>query len=247
MYNKIYNDDCLNILKKIKNESIDLIIVDPPYFLSNDGKSIRNGKIVSVNKGDWDKRKTKEEKLLFTKKWLSECKRTLKNNGSIFITGTYHNIFDVYNVCQKEGLKLINFITWNKIDPPPLIYKNKFRFAAEHILWVKKGENHKYNYQNMYYINNEEMTDVWRIPAVSLKEKTFGWHPTQKPLKLMERMILACTDKNEVVLDPFMGSGTTIVASKKLNRRYIGIEQNQEYFNIAKKRIESTKNDKSVV
>lgn len=247
MYNKIYNDDCLNVLKKLKDNSIDLIIADPPYFLSNGGKSINNGKIVSVNKGEWDKVNSRGEKLLFTEKWIKACKRVIKPTGSIFIMGSYHNIFDVYDACYKYGLKIINFITWNKTDPPPLIYKNKFRFSAEHILWVKKGKVHKFNYKYIYNVNSEEMTDVWRLSAVSLPEKKFGYHPTQKPIKLMERMIFACTDEGDVVLDPFMGSGTTVVASKKLNRKFIGIEKEISYFNIAKSRIQSTKVSKKML
>lgn len=247
MYNKIYNDDCLLKLKEFKSNSIDLVIADPPYFLSNGGLSISSGKIVSVDKGEWDKSLSKTEQVLFTKKWIGECKRILKNSGSIFITGTYHNIFDVYNVCKAEGLKLINLITWNKVDPPPLIYKNKFRFAAEHILWLKKGYTYKFNYKTMCEVKGKEMTDVWYIAAVPSPEKAYGRHPTQKPLELIERMILACTCEGDVVLDPFMGSGTTIVASKKLNRKYIGIEKEREYFDIAMRRIEATKDNKNVL
>lgn len=241
MYNKIYHDNCLNKLMDFKSNSIDLIVADPPYFLSNGGKTINNGKIVSVDKGEWDKKSSKEEQIIFTETWIKECKRIVKNTGSIFITGTHHNIFDVYNVCCKNDLKLINFITWNKVDPPPLIYKNKFRFSSEHILWIKKGKHHKFNYQTIYKIENKEMTDVWKLNAVNMSEKSCGYHPTQKPLKLIERMVLACTDEGDIVLDPFMGSGTTMVAAKKLNRRYVGIEQEVEYFNIAEKRIQSTK------
>lgn len=247
MFNKIYNADCLDVLKQIDDNSLDLIIADPPYFLSNGGKSISSGRIVSVNKGEWDKVKSKEEKLLFTSNWIEECRRIIKPMGSIFIMGTYHNIFDVYNICYKYGLKIINFITWNKTDPPPLIYKNKFRFAAEHILWVKKGKIHKFNYEYMYNINNEEMTDVWRLNAVALREKKFGYHPTQKPIKLIERMILACTNEGDIVLDPFMGSGTTIVVAKRLNRQFIGIEKESKYFNIAKSRIQLIKVGKKML
>lgn len=241
MYNMIYNDDCINIMKEIKSGIIDLIVADPPYFLSNGGKSISSGKIVCVNKGNWDKKESKEEIIIFTKKWINECTRVLKPAGSLFITGTHHNIFDVYNMCNSCGLKIINFITWCKTDPPPLIYKNKFRFGSEHILWLRKSQKHKFNYENIYKINNFEMTDVWNISSVTSMEKTFGKHPTQKPIELIKRMIIACTDENDIVLDPFMGSGTTIVAAKILGRRYIGIEKEQEYFNIAKKRINAIK------
>ena len=235
----LYNDDCLEILKKIKSDSIDLIFADPPYFLSNGGKSIRSGKVVSVNKGEWDKKENYEDITLFTKKWINECYKALKTGGSIWVSGTIHNIFDVKNAMDEVGFKIINIIVWHKSDPPPLIYKNKFRFSYELIIWASKGFNHTFNYEDMFKINNAELEDVWTIPAVQMNEKKFGYHPTQKPEKLLERIIKSSSKEGETVLDPFMGSGTTCYVAKKLNRNYIGIEKEKKFFNISKRRIDS--------
>lgn len=233
----LYNDDCINIMKKLDSNSVNMIFADPPYFLSNDGLSIKNGKIVSVNKGEWDKPKSYQDTLQFTKSWLAECTRVLRYDGSIWVTGTYHNIFDVYKVMQEQGLKLINIVIWHKIDPPPLIFKNKFRFSYEFIIWARKGNKHVFNYDYTFDVNKEEMHDVWDLPAVQMDEKSFGYHPTQKPECLLERIILSSTKENDIILDPFMGSGTTCVVAKKLNRKYIGIEKDEKYFQIAYNRV----------
>lgn len=214
-----------------------MVFADPPYFLSNNGKSISSGKVVSVNKGEWDKRQNYSDVLEFTRKWLLGCYRVLKNGGSIWVSGTSHNIFDVKKVMDKIGFNIINIIIWHKLDPPPLIYRNKFRFSYEFIIWGKKGRFHYFDYDAMYKVNNKEMEDVWNLPAVSMNEKKHGKHPTQKPECLLERILLASTKKGQIVLDPFMGSGTTCVVAKKLKRKYIGIEKEEQYFNIAKKRI----------
>lgn len=235
----LYNDDCIEVLKTLKANSIDLIFADPPYFLSNGGKSIHNGKVVSVNKGDWDDKSKYEDSLKFTENWISEAYRVLKFGGSIWVSGTVHNIFDVKSCLDKIGYKTINIIAWHKSDPPPLIYKNKFKFSYELIIWASKGFKHTFNYDEMFKVSNEEMQDVWTIPAVSKSEKKFGYHPTQKPEALLERIIIATSNEKETVLDPFSGSGTTCYVAKKLNRKYIGIEKNKEFFNISKKRIDS--------
>lgn len=235
--NKIIHGDCIEKLRSIEIGTIDTIFADPPYYLSNGGLSYNSGKVVSVNKGDWDKYTSKNDIYNFTKSWLIESKRVLKGNGSIFISGTHHNIFIVGNVLKELGYTVVNFITWEKLDPPPLIYKNKLRFSAEHIIWAKPNKKHKFNYQLMYNVDEKEMTDVWKLSAVKVYEKKHGKHPTQKPIELLKRIILATTKKNDVVLDPFMGSGTTCVAAKQLGRQYIGIEQNEEYFNLAKRRL----------
>ncbi len=235
----LYNGDCIEILKTLKNNSIDLIFADPPYFLSNGGKSIHSGKIVSVNKGDWDDKTKYNNHLEFTKQWISECYRVLKYNGSIWISGTMHNIFDIKKYLDELGFKIINIVVWHKADPPDLIFKNKLKFSYELVIWASKGNKHTFNYNEMYEINGTELEDVWTIPAVLMSEKKFGYHPTQKPEALLERIIKACTNKGDLVLDPFSGSGTTCFVAKKLERDYIGIEKNEEYFNISKKRIES--------
>lgn len=238
MFFILYNDDCIKIMKSIDNESVDVIFADPPYFLSNGGKSISNGRVVSVNKGEWDKKENYVNILSFTKEWINECYRILKKKCSIWISGTYHNIFDVKNTIDEVGFKIINIVIWKKTDPPPLIYKNKCRFSYEFLIWADKGYSHTFNYDNMFDINNRELEDVWTLPAVSISEKKYGYHPTQKPECLLERIISASTKENYLVLDPFMGSGTTGIVCKRMNRRFIGIEKELKYFKIAKNRIE---------
>ena len=235
----LYNADCIEVLKTLKPNSIDLIFADPPYFLSNGGKSIHSGKVVSVNKGDWDDKSKYDNHLQFTKEWIQQSFRVLRYGGSIWISGTVHNIFDVKNYLDEIGFKIINIVVWHKSDPPPLIYKNKLKFSYELIIWAKKGGKHTFNYDDMFEIVGEEMQDVWTIPAVQMSEKKFGYHPTQKPEVLLERIIKACSNVGDTVLDPFSGSGTTCYVAKRLNRKYIGIEKEKEYFNISKRRIDS--------
>lgn len=224
-------------MRSIDDESVDVVFADPPYFLSNGGKSISNGKIVSVNKGEWDKKENYVNILNFTNEWINECYRILKKKCSIWISGTYHSIFDVKKVIDEVGFKIINIVIWKKTNPPPLIYKNKCRFSYEFLIWADKGYGHTFNYDNMFNINNGELEDVWTLPAVSISEKTYGYHPTQKPECLLERIINASTKENYLVLDPFMGSGTTGIVCKRMNRGFIGIEKEFKYFKMAKNRI----------
>lgn len=173
----------------------------------------------------------------FTYNWLKECHRILKYDGTIWVSGTHHNVFDIERNMKKIGFNIINIVIWHKSDPPPLIYKNKFRFSYEFIIWAKKGSKHYFNYDEMYGVNNQEMEDVWLMDAVQMSEKKHGYHPTQKPEKLLERIIKASSKEGDIVLDPFLGSGTTCYVAKRLNRKYIGIEKEEKYFNIAIKRI----------
>jgi len=233
----LYNNDCIEVLKEMGKETVDMIFADPPYFLSNDGFSISSGKVVSVNKGEWDKKENYKDVNQFTKLWLEGCYKVLKKGGTIWVTGTHHNIFDVEREMKELGFKIINIVIWNKTDPPPLIYRNKFRFSYEFIIWAGKGKGHYFNYEEMYKVNEEEMQDVWHLPSVTMKEKKYGKHPTQKPECLLERIILCSTKESHTVLDPFMGSGTTCVVASKLNRNFVGIEKNKQYFNICKNRV----------
>ena len=233
----LYNGDCIEIMKTLPNDSIDMIFADPPYFLSNGGLSIHSGKVVSVNKGEWDKKENYEDTKKFTNEWISECKRLLKTGGSIWISGTQHNIFNIHEVLIDLEFKINNIVIWHKIDPPPLIYKNKFQFSYEFIIWASKGKAKTFNYDEMYKINNQEMHDVWNLPAVTMKEKKYGYHPTQKPEKLLKIIIQATSNINDVILDPFMGSGTTGIVSKRLKRRFVGIEKDKTFYNLAYNRI----------
>ncbi len=233
----LYLGDCIEVMKKLERNKVDLIFADPPYFLSNDGQSIRSGKVVSVNKGDWDKKENYDNVDSFTYNWLKECYRILKYDGTIWVSGTHHNIFDIEKNMKRIGFKIINIVIWHKSDPPPLIYKNKFRFSYEFIIWAKKGGKHYFNYDEMYSVNNQEMEDVWLMDAVQMSEKKHGYHPTQKPEALLDRIIKATSKEGDIVLDPFLGSGTTCFVAKRLNRKYIGIEKEEKYFKIAIKRI----------
>lgn len=240
----LYLGDCIDVMKLIETESIDVIFADPPYFLSNGGQSISSGKKVSVNKGEWDKKANYSDTSVFTNRWLSECYRLLKTNGTIWVSGTHHNIFEVEKEMSRIGYKIINIIIWHKSDPPPLLYKNKFRFSYEMIIWAKKSVGYTFNYNRMFEINDKEMEDVWTLSAVQNREKCFGYHPTQKPECLIERIIVASSDKGDVILDPFMGSGTTCFVAKKLRRKFIGIEKEEKYYTIANKRVDSLTDDK---
>lgn len=223
------------------NFHFDMIFADPPYFLSNDGISVQAGKIVSVNKGEWDRGGSPEQIDDFNRRWIGLCRDKLKDNGTIWISGTYHNIFSVANNLTELGFKILNVITWAKTNPPPNISCRYFTYSSEFIIWARKSvkKPHHFNYELMKQLNDDkQMTDVWRLPAIAPWEKTCGKHPTQKPLALLTRIILASTDKNAWVLDPFAGSSTTGIAANLVGRRYLGIEREQEFVEISRKRRE---------
>lgn len=236
---KLVNADSLSYLKKIQSDSIDVIFADPPYFLSNDGISCKNGKQVSVNKGEWDKIENQKDKIDWNTKRIKEAKRILKKDGTIWICGTFHNIYDIGYILEKEEFKIINNITWEKPNPPPNLACRCFTNSTETILWAKKSEKskHCFNYDLMKGLNNgKQMKDVWQLTAPKKEEKLFGKHPTQKPEKLLELIIKASTNENDLILDPFCGSGTTGIVAKKLNRKFIGIDNSSEFLEISKKR-----------
>ena len=233
--------DSFELLPEMRAESIDVIFADPPYFLSNDGFSVQSGKRVSVNKGDWDKISTLEEKHEFNRKWLRLAKRVLKPNGTIWVSGTLHNIYSVGMALEQEGFKILNNVTWQKTNPPPNLSCRYFTHSTETILWAKKNDKsarHYFNYELMKELNNgKQMKDVWSGTLTPHKEKTFGKHPTQKPLYILERILLASTREGETILDPFCCSSTTGVVCKSLFRKYIGIDINEEFIELSKKRL----------
>lgn len=244
----LYKGDSLKILKNIKPKSIDVIFADPPYFLSSNGITCSGGKIVSVNKGDWDKSITLKEKHNFNKKWIKLCKDVLKDDGTIWISGTMHNIYSIGMALEENGFKIINNITWKKLNPPPNISCKCFVHSTETILWAKKdikNVKYKFNYDLMKKLNNnKQMKDVWETSLTKPSEKKCGKHPTQKPIELLKKIILASTNENDLILDPFNGSGTTGIVASKLKRRYIGIEKEKEYLDLTIKRKESDENEK---
>ena len=230
--------DTFELLPQFKFQ-FDMIFADPPYFLSSGGISVQSGKIVCVDKGEWDKSMSQDEINEFNLKWLSLCRDKLKKNGTIWISGTYHNIFSVANCLTQLGYKILNVITWAKTNPPPNISCRYFTYSTEFIIWARKSEKvaHYYNYELMKMINDgKQMTDVWRLPAIAPWEKTCGKHPTQKPIPLLARIIMASTEAGAWILDPFAGSSTTGIAANLLGRRYLGIEQDEEYAEMGKAR-----------
>ena len=245
---KLIQGDSLKVLRNIEPNSIDMVFADPPYFLSNNGISCSDGKMVSVNKGPWDKAISIKEKHEFNKKWIRLCKKILKENGTIWISGTMHNIYSIGMALEEEGFKIINNITWRKLNPPPNISCRAFTHSTETILWAKKADKknkHKFNYSLMKKINNnKQMKDVWETSLTKPSEKTCGKHPTQKPIEILERIILASTEENDLILDPFNGSGTTGIAANRLKRRYIGIEKEKEYLDLTIRRKESDISEK---
>lgn len=241
----ILHGDCMQRIAELPDNSVRAIFADPPYFLSNGGISVQSGKQVCVDKGDWDKGGTPEYIYEFNRQWLSLCRSKLTDDGTIWISGTHHNIHVVMRCLQELGYKVLNTITWQKSDPPPNLSCRYFNFSTELIIWARKSEKkpHKFNYELMKQLNGgSQMTDVWRIPAVSKYEKNCGKHPTQKPLRLLYRIVLASTDEGDTILDPFSGSATTGIAANLLGRNYIGIEQDAGFVQLAQRRREELEN-----
>lgn len=241
------NGDSFKLLKEF-DFKFDMIFADPPYFLSNGGISLQSGKVVSVDKGEWDKGMSQDEVMAFNMEWLRLCRDKLKDNGSIWISGTYHNIFSVAHSLTVLGYKILNVVTWEKTNPPVNISCRYFKYSTEFIIWARKMKKvpHKFNYELMKELNGgKQMTDVWRMPAIGRWEKTCGKHPTQKPLRLLVRIILATTSQGDWILDPFSGSSTTGIAANLCGRRFAGIEQEEAYCRLSKARREEIDNIES--
>ena len=236
--------DCVEVLSQFDFQ-FDMIFADPPYHLSNGGISVQSGKMVSVNKGDWDKSKGFEEDYNFDKKWLSACRKKLKNNGTIWVSGTYHNIFSVARCLTELDFKILNCITWVKTNPPPNLSCRYFTYSAEYILWARREQKtpHFYNYELMKTLNGgTQMRDVWTLPAIAKWEKSCGKHPTQKPLSVLSRIIQASTQENAWILDPFTGSSTTGIAASLFHRRFLGIDMEEKFLQMSRDRREELEN-----
>lgn len=245
----LYLDDCIMRMYKMQVQSVDMIFADPPYYLSNGGITVKSGKMVSVNKAEWDVSSGVADDFKFHEKWLKAAKRVLKPNGTIWISGTYHSIYLCGHALQKLEYKVLNDITWFKPNGAPNISCRYFTASHETLIWAapSKVTKHTFNYKAMKHSKWEEdvfkkedkqMRSVWCIPTPGPSEKRHGKHPTQKPIALLERIIEASSNKGDVVLDPFNGSGTTGVAALKLGRKYIGIDNVEEYLKVTIDRIE---------
>lgn len=218
---------------------VDMVFADPPYFLSNDGLSIQSGQIISVNKGEWDRSRGMNFVNEFNRKWLSLVRDKMKEDATIWVSGTMHNIFSVGQILTELGFKILNIVTWEKTNPPPNFSCRYLTHSTEQIIWARKSPrtSHYFNYDLMKSLNGgKQMKDVWRLPAIAPWEKTCGKHPTQKPLSLLMRLILASTRPGAWILDPFAGSSTTGIASNLLHRKYIGIDQEEQYLQISRAR-----------
>lgn len=246
---RLFLGDCIELLEKISPESVDMIFADPPYMLSNGGITCQAGKVVSVNKGDWDISKGFDEDLGFHIRWINACRRVLKPNGTIWISGTYHSIYACGYALQKSNFKILNDICWYKPNASPNMTCRYFTASHETLLWAKKEEKtkHTFNYETMKNGSwgkdkikkpNKQMRSVWEIPTTKASEKKFGKHPTQKPLELLRRIVLASTNKDDLILDPFTGSSTTGIMALELGRKFIGIDLEKEYLDLSIKRFE---------
>ena len=256
--NIIYNGDCIEILNKEVNEkSIDLIFADPPYNLSGNGlkwKGNKTGGDWHMVNEKWDKM-SEPEYIQFTRKWISACNRVLKDVGSFYISCSYHNISEVMIVLKQFSFKVNNIITWHKTNAMPNMTRRVFTHSTEFVVWAVKGKGWIFNYEKMKEMNPEkqkdgrvkQMRDIWQLPLVQGDERLQGrsgraLHPTQKPEEMLRRIILAGTNEDDIVLDPFLGSGTTAYVAKKNGRKWIGIEKDEEYVNAAKKRLNTELN-----
>ena len=256
-YNKIINGDCIEILNsEIQKESINLIFADPPYNLSGNGLQWKGNKTggdwFMVNE-EWDKM-TPTDYMKFTREWITGCHKALKNNGSIYIACSYHNIGEMMIVLKQLDFKINNIITWYKTNAMPNMTRRVFTHSTEFVIWAVKGKGWTFNYNLLKEINpnkkkdgsDKQMRDFWEMPLVQGKERLRGnngkaLHPTQKPEEMLKRIILGSSNKGDIVLDPFMGSGTTAFVAKKYGRKYIGIEKDLKYFNAIQDRLKEVK------
>lgn len=238
----LFQGDSLEILEKFEDETFDMVFADPPYFLSNDGVTCKSGRMVSVNKGRWDRSQGVQENHEFNLHWLEQCQRVLKPNGTIWVSGTQHVIYSIGFAMQTLGYKVLNDIAWFKVNPPPNLSCRYFTHGTETIIWAGRSDatKHTFNYKAMKEDNGgKQMKNLWSIMSPRKAEKEFGKHPTQKPIKLLDRIVRASTDEGDLILDPFAGSSTTGVAAKMNGRNFIGIDQSEEYLDLSVKRLES--------
>lgn len=237
---RLFHGDCISVLNSLPAESVDVVFADPPYFLSNGGSTCRSGKRTSVDKGAWDRSQGVEQNHAFNHQWLAACRRVLRPNGTIWVSGTSHVIYSVGYAMQQQQFKQLNEIVWEKPNPPPNLSCRYFTHSTETVLWAARDRKsrHFFDYDRMRELNDgKQMKTVWRMTAPGNKEKTHGKHPTQKPVALLERLLQASCPSGGVVLDPFNGSGTTGVAAVTLGHSYIGIDLETEYLELTRARL----------
>jgi site-specific DNA-methyltransferase (adenine-specific) len=238
---RLYHANSLELLGLLPEHSINMVFADPPYFLSSGGITCHAGRMVSVDKGEWDKPLGVEAMHKFNRDWLERCQRVLVSDGTIWVSGTTHVIFSVGFAMQELGFKILNDITWFKTNAPPNLSCRYFTHSTEHIIWAARGKRskHKFDYQLMKQINDgKQMRDVWTLSAPQHAEKARGKHPTQKPLALLDRILRAASDEGDLILDPFAGSATTVVAAVLSGRRGIGVELEDRYLRVAVARLQ---------
>ena len=243
----LYHGDSINILNQLAENSIDMIFADPPYNLSNGGFSVHAGRMVSVNKGDWDVSKGFQDDYAFHYRWLEACRRVLKPHGTLWVSGTYHSIYQCGHALQSLGYHILNDVSWFKPNASPNLSCRFFTASHETIIWARKDKKakHIFNYNLMKDGScpedklkkpNLQMRSVWALGTPKPEEKKYGKHPTQKPLDLLNRIVLASTNKGDVILDPFAGSSTTGIAAAMNDRKFVGIDLEKKYLELSKKR-----------
>jgi len=246
---KLYHANCIELLSKIKPNTIDMVFADPPYMLSNGGFSVHAGKRVSVDKGEWDKSNGLKKDFEFHLDCIRAVRRILKPHGTLWISGTYHSIYQCGFALQVAGFHVLNDIAWFKPNASPNLSCRYFTASHETLVWARKDKNakHIFNYnlmKNGVWPEDSlkkpglQMRSVWSIGTPKKSEKKFGKHPTQKPEDLLKRIILASTNKGDLVLDPFTGSSTTGIVAHSLNRKFIGIDTESKYLDLSIKRFE---------
>jgi site-specific DNA-methyltransferase (adenine-specific) len=239
----VYRADCVRLMRLMPAGCVDAVFADPPYRLSGGGVTVKGGRVRSVDKGEWDRSLGFEEDHAFNLRWLAEARRVLRPDGTLWVTGTHHIIFSLGYALQSLGFRVLNHVVWEKPDPPPNARQTSFKHAHESLIWASRSRasRHTFNHDLVNLVNgsdpSDQLSSVWRMRAVPRSEKRHGGHPTQKPLRLVRRALLASTAEGELVLDPFAGSGTTAVAAKELGRAFVGAEREEEFAELAARRI----------
>ncbi len=244
----LYHGDCLEELKRFPENYFDMIFADPPYFLSSGSFSCQNGKMVSVKKGDWDLSNGFQKDFNFHLDWIKECRRVLKPHGTIWISGTYHSIYQCGFILQNTKYHILNDISWFKPNAAPNLSCRFFTASHETLIWARKEKKakHTFNYQDIKngdWSEDEfkkpylQMRSVWSMGTPKKEEKQFGKHPTQKPLDLLKRIILSSTKEGDIILDPFAGSSTTGVAANLYKRKFVGIDSDKNYLDLSLQRL----------